>query len=337
MNRRIVIYIASFLFCMLFFSQQSSAQFNERGPFSQTYNEPGDTTSVSDSTEKLFSFKELFRGLAHKDTIKIGTMFAGSVFLPGAAQIYNKDYWKLPIIYGGIGAFAGTGGYYLHRYNLSKKQFDSFNADKLAYENQYGIDYPFIAPELDVRSKNLGTWLMVGAGLVYWGSLMDGVICYQSNREPLPGRATLYSALLPGLGQIYNGELFKVPIYWGGLMVSVHLLCNNNRNYVRFKRIHNEATSPGYTGNISGETAKWYRDVYRRYRDYSIVATVLVYLLQVIDANVFAYMHDFEVSDDIALKIEPAVISPDSAWAINTTATGPMGQNAFGVRIGFRF
>ena len=48
-------------------------------------------------------------------------------------------------------------------------------------------------------------------------------------------------------------------------------------------------------------------------------------------------MHDFEVSDDIALKIEPAVISPDSAWAINTTATGPMGQNAFGVRIGFRF
>ena len=59
--------------------------------------------------------------------------------------------------------------------------------------------------------------------------------------------------------------------------------------------------------------------------------------MQVIDANVFAYMHDFEVSDDIALKIEPAVISPDSAWAINTTATGPMGQNAFGVRIGFRF
>ena len=95
MNRRIVIYIASFLFCMLFFSQQSSAQFNERGPFSQTYNEPGDTTSVSDSTEKLFSFKELFRGLAHKDTIKIGTMFAGSVFLPGAAQIYNKDcLWR---------------------------------------------------------------------------------------------------------------------------------------------------------------------------------------------------------------------------------------------------
>lgn len=337
MHRKLVIYIVSFLFCLLGFSQQSNAQFNERGPFSQSYNEPGDTTAVSDSTDKLFSFKELFRGLAHKDTIKIGTMFAGAVILPGSAQIYNKDYWKLPIIYGGIGAFAGTGGYYLHKYNLSKKQLDAFNADKLAYEDRYGIDYPFTAPELDMRSKNMGTWLMVGAGLVYWGSLMDGVVCFQSNRNPLPGRATLYSALLPGLGQIYNGELFKVPIYWGGLMVSVHLLCNNNRNYVRFKRIHNEASSPGYTGSISAETAKWYRDVYRRYRDYSIVATALVYLLQVIDANVFAYMHDFEVSDDIALKVEPAVISPDNAWAINTNTSAPIGQNAFGVRIGFRF
>ena len=60
---------------------------------------------------------------------------------------------------------------------------------------------------------------------------MDGVVSYKSDKEPLPGRATLYSILLPGLGQIYNGELFKVPIYWGGLMASVHFLMNNNTNY----------------------------------------------------------------------------------------------------------
>ena len=60
------------------------------------------------------------------------------------------------------------------------------------------------------------------------------------------------------IDQIYNGELFKVPIYWGGLLASVHFLTTNNLNYKRFKRIHNEATTPGsgYDQSISAETAK---------------------------------------------------------------------------------
>lgn len=334
-RKRFIKFLMPFLLCLVAFSHESKAQFRKEA-FTQTYNEPGDTTSVNDTTGKLFSFKNYFGGLAHKNKIQIGTMFAGSVVLPGTAQIYNKDYWKLPVIYGGIGALAGTGGYYLHKYSQSKKMYDSFMDAKAVYETEYGIQYPYTAPLLDTRSKTTGTWLMVGAGLVYWGSLLDGVVSYQSDKNPLPGRATLYSALLPGLGQIYNGELFKLPIYWGGLLVSVHLLVNNNRNYVRFKRIHNEATSPGYTGSITGDTAKWYRDVYRRYRDYSIVATALVYLLQVIDANVFAYMHDFEVSDDISMSISPAVIPPDNAYALNQSAGG-YGQNSFGIRIGLSF
>ena len=291
------------------FSITGIAQFKEDA-FSQTYNDPSDTTGRADTTDKLFSFKEYFGGLSHKNSLKIGTMFAGSVVLPGTAQIYNKQYWKLPIVYGGIGALAGTGGYYLHQYKKSGKT--------------------------DIHAKNTGTWLMVGAGLVYWGSMMDGVASYKTAKEPHPGRATLYSALLPGLGQIYNGEYFKVPIYWGCLMGATHFLMNNNTNYKRFKRIHNEATTdPNYTGSISGETAKWYRDEYRRYRDYSIVATALFYLLQVVDANVFAYMHDFEVTDDISLNIEPAVIAPDNVYAMQNT--NQLGQNAVGLRLGIRF
>ena len=86
------------------FSVTSNAQFKEKA-FSQTYNET-DSTAVADTSDQLFSFKELFRGLSHKEEIKIGTMFAGAMILPGAAQTYNKDYWKLPILYGGIGALA---------------------------------------------------------------------------------------------------------------------------------------------------------------------------------------------------------------------------------------
>lgn len=311
MHRRIRLYILAFIVFLTGFAIDGNAQFKEEA-FQQTYNEKGDSTAVADTADKLFSFKEWGRGLAHKQKIEVGTMFMGSVFAPGTAQIYNKDYWKLPIVYGGIGSLAGTGGYYLHRYNKSGNLSD----------------------------KQTGTWLLAGAGLVYWGSLMDGVISYESDIEPLPGRATLYSALLPGMGQIYNGELFKLPIYWGGLLISSHLLVKYNTNYKRFKRIHNQATStdPEVSGNvpISGETAKWYRDVYRRYRDYSIVATVLVYVLQIIDANVFAYMHDFEVTDDISMNIEPALISPYNEYAMHTGPISPM-NNAVGMRVGIRF
>ena len=330
-------YILAILICLAGFAVDSSAQFKEQA-FSQTYNEQTDSTAQADTAAKLFSFKDWAGGMAHKHTIKVGTMFAGSVIMPGTAQYYNRDYWKMPIFYAGMGAFAGTGGYYMHKYVRTKKAYDSFQTEKEAFELKYGnIEYPFMAPELDLASKKKGTWLLVGAGLFYWGSLLDGVICYESETEPNPGRATIYSALLPGLGQIYNGELFKVPIYWGCLLGSVHFLMNNNTNYKRFKRIHNEASMENNQSPISAETAKWYRDVYRRYRDYSIVATALFYFLQVIDANVFAYMHDFEVNDDISLNIEPAVIPPDNAYAIHTTPGGLTGQSAFGLRLGFTF
>ncbi len=306
---KILKYIVVSVLFLAGFAVTSKAQFKEDA-FSQTYNDQADTTGRSDTTDKLFSFKEFFGGLSHKHDLKIGTMFAGSVIMPGTAQIYNKQYWKLPIVYGGIGALAGTGGYYLHQYKKSGN--------------------------MDLQAKNTGTWLMVGAGMVYWGSLMDGVASYKSAREPNPGRAALYSALLPGLGQIYNGEYFKVPIYWGCLLGATHFLMNNNTNYKRFKRIHNEATTdPNYSQSISAETAKWYRDEYRRYRDYSIVATALFYFLQVIDANVFAYMHDFEVTDDITMNIEPSVIAPDNIYAMHTSTH--LGQNAVGLRLGIRF
>jgi hypothetical protein len=110
---------------------------------------------------------------------------------------------------------------------------------------------------------------------------------------------------------------------------------NNNTNYKRFKRIHNEASMESNSSPISAETAKWYRDVHRRYRDYSIVATALFYVLQVLDANVFAYMHDFEVTDDISMDVLPAVIPPDNAYAIHTT--GSYGHNAVGLRLGITF
>lgn len=301
------------------------AQF-KRDAFTQNYSDLKDTTARKDSIDKMFSFKEFFRGVSHKQELLPGTLFAGSMLFIGSQQIYHKDYWKLPIIYGGLGATVGLGIHYRRQYNASVSD----------YEAAYALD-PNTTLTVDEHARNLSTAMFIGAGAIYWATLMDGVIRYPSGgRHPHPGKATLYSLLLPGLGQAYNGEYWKIPIYWGGLVASVHYYNLNNTNYLRYKRIYNEATDPESTTKppISADTALYYRDVFRRWRDYSIVAILGVYLLQIIDANVFAYMQDFDVSDDLSMHIAPAVITPETTYAMRHTPFAPTG---YGLSVGFRF
>lgn len=303
-------------------THRAAAQFKQDA-FTQTYADTTDT-ALKDSTDKLFSFKEYFGGLAHKREARIGTLFGGSTILIGSYQIYNRDYWKLPIIYGGIGAGVGLGTYYTIRYKRSLT----------AYNEAYALD-PETTLAVDTRSRTLGICMFSMAAAVYWGSLLDGATCYKKGTYPNAGRATIYSILMPGLGQAYNGEYWKIPIYWGCLAGATHFLVTNNINYKRYKRIHNEATSPDatYSGPISAETAVYYRDVFRRYRDYSIVALVGFYLLQVIDANVFSYMLNFDMSNDLSLHLEPTVITPETAYAFS-----PRDRSAaVGFSVGFRF
>ncbi len=283
-----------FLLLMVLVAVNASAQFRSEA-FQQQYND--DNNTIKDSTDVMFSFKEYFAGLGHKQDIKIGTMFAGSMIFVGGEQIYNKQYWKLPLVYGATLGPLGAG----------------------IYLNTQG-------------RHEAAKYCFIGAGVAYWATLMDGVISYKSDVYPLAGRATLYSLLLPGLGQAYNGEFWKIPIYLGGLGAAYYFYDTNNINYQRYRRIYKEATNKEvqYTGPITSEQALYYRDVFRRYRDYSILAIALVYLLQVIDANVFSYMHDFEIVDDMAMTVKPSVMMPDTQLAFNPSP-------AFGISVGFKF
>ena len=312
------------LFFLAAFASSAGAQFREEA-FQQNYNNPNDTTARKDTIDKMFSMKEYIGGLRHKNQLKIGTMFAGSTVFIGGEQSYNRQYWKLPVIYGGLGATVGLGIHYRKKYNRSVDAFDA----------AYALD-PETTLTVDKHSKDMSTWLFAGAGLLYWSTLMDGVINYRSDLHPHPGKSTIYSILMPGLGQAYNGEYWKIPIYWGGLVASVHYYNLNNTNYLRYKRIYNEATDPESTTKppISADAALYYRDVFRRWRDYSIVAILGVYLLQIIDANVFAYMQDFDVSDDLSMHIAPAVITPETTYAMRHTPFAPTG---YGLSVGFRF
>lgn len=318
MLRRFFQFVPILLACLAAFQENAFGQFKEEA-FTQNYNDRNDTTA-RDSTDSAFTFGEYFGGIRHTRDARIGVMFAGSTVFIGGMQMHNRQYWKLPVSYGGLAATAGAGIYFRHRYNV--------NGDK--------------------SMRNLSNACFIGAGLVYWATLLDGVGNYDRGVFPQAGKATLYSALLPGLGQAYNGEFWKIPVYYTGLMVSAHCLVTNNVNYKRYRRIYNEATAENstYSGPVSSSTAKYYRDVFRRYRDYSIVALMGFYVLQIIDANVFSYMHDFELNDDISMSVSPAVISSGMEYASTFTGTSAGGfggssvyggGDAFGFSVGLRF
>lgn len=301
--------ITIILLLMLLPSVHLSAQFATGGMGGSSTSSSGNTQT--DSTAQSYTLKRYFKSLSQKDSMAIGWSFGGSVILPGTAQIYNRQYWKLPIIYAGIGGMIGGGIYFNSQFKKTGSE-----SDKLA--------------------RNL---FFIGAAAFYWGQMLDGAACYKSYRDHLPGRATIYSILLPGLGQIYNREYWKLPIYYGGLAVSGYFWYYNDLQYKRFRDDYNAATTPGgnYEGSISTDNLKYYRDYYRRFRDYSIVATVLVYLLQVIDADVFATMSSFDVNQSLSMDVQPALIQPlNYEFTTNYTSVMPTG-NAVGVRMNFTF
>lgn len=281
----------------------ASAQFR-RDAFSQNYSDVADTLG-RDSTDVLFSFKEYFGGLKHTRESRIGVLVGGSAVFVGGSQIYNKQYWKLPVVYGGIAA--GIGGGLIYRQKYLNEGSDEF--------------------------RKMSNWFFAGAGLTYWASLMDGTINYNKDVKGQAGKATIYSLLLPGLGQAYNGEYWKIPIYYGLMAGSVHFYLENSQNFKRYQGIYRQITSDSsqYDGPISESTALYYRNLFRRYRDYSVLAIAASYLLQVIDANVFSYMRDFDLSDDIAMEVAPTVITTDRTYAFNPA------PNGFGLRLGFTF
>jgi hypothetical protein len=239
-------------------------------------------------------------------------MVGGSFVFPGGCQIYNRQYWKLPIVYGGLGA-----GLYLGISNNLKYQETGLN-----------------------KYKNYRTLAYAGAAVTYWWALMDGTTCYKSQKRDDPAKATFYALLCPGLGQAYNGDYWKIPLYYSGFLGVGYYVNYMNIQYRRFKYIYNlsEDSSSGYVGHITSKTALYYRDLYRRYRDYGYVAGIVFYAITVIDANVFSYMSDFEVNDDISLNVSPAavpIISP--MYASNTSGGVTSTASAMGFQMQFRF
>ena len=126
-----------------------------------------------------------------------------------------------------------------------------------------------------------------------------------------PRRASLYSAVFPGLGQAYNRKYWKIPILYGGGGVLVYFINFNHQRYTElrgllFSALNNPGQEIIYKGRpISENAVRRQIDNDRRNRDYLIIITGMVYFLNIVDAMVDAHLINFDLADELALKIQP--------------------------------
>lgn len=126
-----------------------------------------------------------------------------------------------------------------------------------------------------------------------------------------PARAVLFSALLPGAGQIYNRKYWKAPIVWGGIGLSIYFIRQNTKEYERYRDGYVALVDddPTTVSEFDGGNASSVRDVadtYHKWRDMSFLALAGVYLLNVVDASVDAHFVRFDVGEDLSLNLAPA-------------------------------
>ncbi|MEJ7778474.1 MAG: DUF5683 domain-containing protein [Daejeonella sp.] len=144
--------------------------------------------------------------------------------------------------------------------------------------------------------------------------------------EERPRIAVRKSAILPGLGQIYNKRWWKVPLVYGGF-IGIGLVFEFNQRYYQIflKEAQYRELNPGKSQNplfaqYSREGIISIKDSYRRNRDLSILAGIGFYAIQLIDAYVDAKFFRFDISDDLSLKIEPLI---QSGTIYNASVSSP--------------
>jgi len=130
--------------------------------------------------------------------------------------------------------------------------------------------------------------------------------------DPLsPARAAFYSAVLPGLGQAYNGKYWKIPIVYTALGVGVYFYINNDNEYNRYRdayksrlagRMDDEFVSESGEPLISDEGLIDAQKFYQRNKEISLLVIEGMYALNIIDANVDSHLQQFNVNEDLSLK-----------------------------------
>ena len=120
-----------------------------------------------------------------------------------------------------------------------------------------------------------------------------------------PSKAAFYSAVLPGLGQIYNKKYWKVPLVYGALGTTIYFYISNNNKYHAYRDAYKRRLE-GFNDDeftyLDNSRLISAQKFYQNNRDLSALLTGLFYILNIVDANVDAHLMQFNVNDNLTIK-----------------------------------
>jgi hypothetical protein len=127
-----------------------------------------------------------------------------------------------------------------------------------------------------------------------------------------PRKASILSAVLPGLGQAYNRKYWKIPVIYsiaGGLS---YLYISNHEKYSFYRKnlkyLNDDDPSTVNETTYNTQDLIDLKKYYKKYSDFAVIGLGLLYVLNIIDANVDAHLRTFDVSDDLSLRLHPFLI-----------------------------
>lgn len=238
--------------------------------------------------------------------------------VPGLGQVYNRQYWKTPIFAGGVtlGVYASikTSENRKRYTNALNIRTDGDTSTKDEFHGILETDELLKEARKYDRRNNIA---VVSTVYLYAMNLLDA---YTSARIRELGeghhaaKAGFYSALFPGLGQIYNKKYWKLPIVYGAFGVSVGFIifnqnkvnCYEDQYFLRQEGI--QSNCQDRDESLSDEQILEQREYYRKNLEVSYIAAGIVYALNIIDAIVDAHLYNFDVSDDLSMHINPTWI-----------------------------
>lgn len=208
-------------------------------------------------------------------------------------------------------------------------QKDSLAVESLSLEDSITIDSASlskaIAPKAQRKKRNWATW------------------------RPDTKRAMWLALVLPGAGQIYNRKYWKLPIIYGGFVGCAYAMSWNNQMYHDYSQAYldimdDDPNTQSYNqflhlgAQIDASNIERYKEIfrkrkdrYRRWRDMSMFVMIGVYAFSVIDAYVDASLSEFDISDDLSLRVEPTVINN------NQRTRNPLRSSTLGLQCSLTF
>lgn len=183
--------------------------------------------------------------------------------------------------------------------------------------------FALIAQEEDSKKKQLPN-----------EALQDSIIKIHTASNPLsPAKAAFYSAILPGLGQAYNKKYWKIPLVYGAIGTGVYFYVNNNKEYNRYRDAYKSRLA-GFTNDefyfdtqgrklitprVTTEGLERAQKFYRKNKEISLLVTIGLYALNIIDANVDGHLLQYNVDENLSLAPHYKINELDASSNVGLT------------------